>query len=115
MDGHPEHGQRQHGVEGRQPRRVILSAGQHHLDREDHDEGDRHEDRLAVARADDRGDEDQDRGGVQHPADALVRVEAVGTEDADPGEEELDDHSGRDDEGDPVVGERESVPHVAGP
>ena len=83
VDREPEHEQGEHGVEGGDAGLVVARADQHDLDRHQHEQPEAHADRARGARADQREDEQQDRRGVDHPAEALVRVEALGAEDAE--------------------------------
>jgi hypothetical protein len=52
---------------------------------------------------------------VEDPAECLVGLEALGAEDPEAGEKDLHNDADGDQQGEPVIGERECCAHGRGP
>jgi len=114
VDGEPEDREGEHGVQGGEARCVVAHPGQEHLNRQQHEEGKGHADRAPRPRAEQREHEQRDRRGVERPAEPLMGVEALRTEDPEAGEEELDDDAGRHQQSQAVIDGGEGGPHRSG-
>jgi hypothetical protein len=109
VGGEAEHEEGQRRVQGRDGRGVA--GREEDLDRHERGEREGHPDVAPRPRADEREDEDHERDRVQDPAPALVRVEALGAEDPEAGEEDLQDDPGGDEQREDAHRERGSTSH----